>query len=135
MADQKLIPSMDLKLKRWAEYYSVEELGSIGGSGNVIASLIANGGELIRCTNPETFNIPDDIYDFGRLIDKLPSDLNTVVQEHYMNASSTLEQRLKACRCANGTYYRRLAKAHYSLVFLSKRPVRRVQCTSMVAST
>jgi len=121
MADQKLIPSMDLKLKRWAEYYSVEELGCMGSSGNVIASLIASGGELIRCTNPETFNIPDDVYDFGRLIDKLPVMQKSVVKEHYLNTSSLEAQRLAACDCSRRTYFRRLASAHASLVMLSPR--------------
>ena len=81
MTDQKLIPSIDLKLKRWAEFYCDEGQGSIGHGGNVIASLMASGGELISCTNP--FDIPGDVYDLGKMIEKLPVNQEQVVKEHY----------------------------------------------------
>ena len=122
MADQKLIPSMDLKLIRWAEYIN-QDAGQSTGC-NIIAKAMASGGLIVRSTNPEIGCLPDDVYDLDKLIKKLEAKLSIVVQEHYLNASSTLEQRLRACACANGTYYRRLSKAHYSLLFLGKKPER-----------
>jgi hypothetical protein len=119
MADQKLIPSMDLKLKCWAEHYSNEALGGAGG-GNVIARLMQSQGVLISSTS-DNVSIPDEVYDMDKLIKKLPTNLNNVVKEHYLNADSLEEQRLLACSCSRRTYFRRLASAHAALVVMSPR--------------
>ncbi|MEM5529566.1 hypothetical protein WN093_12135 [Gammaproteobacteria bacterium AS21] len=123
MAELKLIPSMDAKLIRWAEFVSQSAGQSTGA--NIIAKAMASGGMIVRATNPDIGSLPDDVYDLGKLIEGLEKNLRVVVHEHYLNVPSMLEQRLKACGCSNGTYYRRLSKAHYALLYLSKRPSRK----------
>jgi hypothetical protein len=120
MADLKLIPSMDAKLIRWAEF--VSQSAGQGTGANIIAKAMASGGLIVRETNPDAGSLPDDVYDLSKMIDSLEDTLSMVVREHYLNIPSMLEQRLKACGCSSGAYYRRLSKAHYALLYLSKRP-------------
>ena len=69
--------------------------------------------------------VPDDVYDLDKLIKKLDNELQVVVTEHYQHSDCSLDQRYKQCGCGRDTYYRRLSKAHHSLVFLGKPLIRR----------
>lgn len=117
---ERMIPSIDNRLVRWAEYIARGEGGSTAT--NMIAVLIECGGDLTRST-VQGGSMPDAIYDTDRIVrqlDETQPTLAQVVREHYQNASALPEQRYIACGCARATYYRHLAQAHHAVLFMLK---------------
>lgn len=117
---ERMIPSIDNRLVRWAEYMEHGEGGSSGG--NMIAVLMECKGDLTRST-VQGGSMPDAIYDTDRIVRQLDDtqpSLAQVVREHYQNASALPEQRYIACGISESTYYRRLGQAHHAVLFLLK---------------
>jgi hypothetical protein len=129
MANQRLIPSVDNKLIRWAEFINQDEGQSAGC--NIIAKAMASGGLIVRSTNPDIGSLPDDVYDLDKLVKKLPVNLKTAVIEHYLHCDSLESQRLLACNCSRRTYFRRIASAHAALMMFSPKKKLRKEGSSV----
>lgn len=109
-----MIKRIDEMLKIWAQDLHQLSTFSDGGStgGNIIATLMACKGELIRGTRGSRVLL-DESADIEIIVHKhLPPRLALVVLEHYCNDESFLSQKLKHCACSSRTYYMRLHEAH-----------------------
>jgi len=120
----KTIDWVDARLRAWAEW--CEAGGAVVGMGygrNPIAGAIENGGQIIRGTGPASqAGGYDPDYETDRAVSKLPDDLRQVVVEHYRHADAAEWKRVRRCGCSRRTYYRRLARAHQSVMMLIRVP-------------
>lgn len=124
-AELKTIAWVDVRLQRWAEWVERERMGGGNTQRNVIAALMDGKGVITRGTAPDG-GMPDAIYDTDRAVRQLPADQLQVVTEHYRHADAPEPKRLARCGCSRRTYYRRLARAHQSIMMLVRAPARRV---------
>lgn len=114
-----LIPSVDRKLKAWGEWTLRNEDsggGEVAGV-SMLGKLIEGRGMLVRSTDPSVGSMPDDVFDVGRAVERLPVKLQQVVEAQYLDLAATHQQRAEACGCAYKTFYRRLAEAHQRILF------------------
>lgn len=125
-AEPKTIAWVDVRLQRWAEWVERERMGGGNTQRNVIAALMDGQGVLARGTAGDAGAMPDAIYDTDRAVRQLPADQLQVVTEHYRHADAPEPKRLARCGCSRRTYYRRLARAHQSIMMLVRAPARRV---------
>ncbi|AYF88636.1 hypothetical protein D6Z43_16320 [Pseudomonas sp. DY-1] len=112
-----MIDYIDEALRLWAaELHGPEPGGDFGGGGgSMIATLIANKGELIRCTRGSRVLL-DRAAEIELIVNKhLPVKEHQVVIEHYTNYDSRECQKWEACGCSRPQYYRRLHDAHVSI--------------------
>lgn len=121
---QGLIPSVDRKLQNWGEWtLRNEDSGSGEAAGcSMLGKLIDGQGVLIRSTDPSVGSMPDDVFDVGRAVERLPVKLQQVVEAQYLDLTATKEQRAEACGCCYKTFYNRLADAHQRILFSMKAP-------------
>lgn len=119
-----LIPVIDRKLQSWGEWTLRNEDSGAGEAAgcSMLGKLIDGQGVLVRSTNPAAGSMPDDVFDVGRAVGRLPVKLQQVVEAQYLDLTATKEQRAEACGCATMTFYRRLAEAHQQILFLMKAP-------------
>lgn len=119
---QGLIPSVDRKLQTWGEWtLRNEDSGSGEAAGcSMLGKLIDGRGVLIRSTDPSASSMPDEVFDTGRAVERLPVKLQQVVEAQYLDLAATYQQRAESCGCAYKTFYRRLAEAHQQILFLMK---------------
>lgn len=130
-AEPKTIAWVDVRLQRWAEWVERERMGGGNTQRNVIASLMDGKGVIARGTAPDAGSMPDAIYDTDRAVQQLPAELKQVVIEHYRHMDAPESVRVARCQCSRRTYYRRLARAHQSIMMLLKAPAkRRVQSSA-----
>ena len=121
---QGLIPVIDRKLQAWGEWtLRNEDSGSGEAAGcSMLGKLIDGRGVLIRSTDPSAGSMPDEVFDTGRAVERLPVKLQQVVEAQYLDLAATYQQRAESCGCAYKTFYRRLAEAHQQILFLMKAP-------------
>ncbi len=124
-AEPKTIAWVDVRLCRWAEWVERERMGGGNTQRNVIATLMDGHGVLARGTAPDAGSMPDAIYDTDRAVRQLPAEQGQVVLEHYRHADAPESTRVARCNCSRRTYYRRLARAHQSIMMLLKAPAKR----------
>ncbi|WP_010323014.1 hypothetical protein [Marinobacterium stanieri] len=125
-AEPKTIAWVDVRLCRWAEWVERERMG--GGNTqqrNVIATLMDCRGVMTPSTGYDAWSMPDAVYDTDQAVRKLPAEQNQVVIEHYRHMDAPESTRVARCNCSRRTYYRRLARAHQSIMMLLKAPAKR----------
>ncbi|WP_330114906.1 hypothetical protein SA496_01165 [Pseudomonas sp. JS3066] len=111
-----MIDYIDEALKLWAaELHGPEPVIWGSGGGNVIATLMATKGELIRSTRGSRVLL-DEAAEIELIVNKhLPFKEKQVVVEHYTNYDSREAQKWEACGCGRTRYYERLHQAHESI--------------------
>lgn len=121
---QGLIPVIDRKLQNWGEWTLRNEDSGAGEAAGVsmLGKLIDGQGVLIRSTDPSAGSMPDEVFDVGRAVERLPVKLQQVVEAQYLDLTATHQQRAESCGCAYKTFYRRLAEAHQRILFSMKAP-------------
>lgn len=114
------IPSIDMRLKVWAEFQQVVQEGGSGSGRNPLAALMASGGVVVRSTNPEIGNVPDYVMDTSAVVEKLREDQKQLIWLHYVATNVTTTQKLERLAMSSTTFYRELARIHNEMLFLLK---------------
>lgn len=124
-AEPRTIAWVDVRLCRWAEWVERERNSGGNTQRNVIATLMDSKGVIARGTAPDAGSMPDAIYDTDQAVQKLSAEQSQVVIEHYRHMDAPESVRVARCKCSRRTYYRRLARAHQSIMMLLKAPAQR----------
>lgn len=114
-----MIRYIDEALQLWAaELHPPNGAEAIGPGGGrcSLAALIDSRGVLIRSTRQGRVLL-EQAAEVELLVNRyLPDKERQVVIEHYTNYDSLDSQKWAACGCSRPQYYRRLHRAHESLV-------------------
>lgn len=113
-----MIRYIDEALRLWAAELHPPvpaDTGFGGGGGNIIATLMATQGTLIRSTRGSRVLL-DRAAEIELIVNKyLPFKEHQVVIEHYTNYDSLEGQKWSTCGCSRPQFYRRLHDAHVSI--------------------
>lgn len=103
-----MIDAIDKRLLDWAEAVQ----GGIGmsGFGSVFGKLASESSGQSTHDYRVPFSIT--VEETEKAVQALPESLKLIVNEFYLNTSSSLEQKLEALGISKRTLYRRLDMAH-----------------------
>ncbi|TBU88645.1 hypothetical protein [Phytopseudomonas dryadis] len=111
-----MISYIDEALQSWAVGRQGGETDLASGlGGNLIASLMASRGVLIRGARGSRVLL-DRTAEIEWIVSKhLSPEQRQVVIEHYCAHADSPSEKWAACACSRSQYYRRLGQAHKSI--------------------
>ncbi|SEQ48783.1 hypothetical protein SAMN03080615_01649 [Amphritea atlantica] len=115
---------IDRRLVAWGEWHLGQRDGAGGGCSSMLAALIQNQGELIRCT-AKGVDMPDFVYDTDRAVNQIDGESRAVIVEQYIEVCKTVEERARAVGCGRHTFRRRLIHAQNLVLCYLKAPKRK----------